>query len=122
MLATLGNPATRTAEVINVPLKVPPSELDYGVLARDREMHDLYLMLAKGIITIILLAVIFLVVRYILRRALSAAALFPREEVGARVDMVADEDLDPLRELREMLDERPEVLASLIKAWVKEEN
>jgi flagellar M-ring protein FliF len=122
VLATLGNPTTRTAEVINVPLEVPPSELEYGTIAREHEMRDLYLMLAKGIITIILLAVIFLVVRYILRRALPATALFPREELGARVDMVADEDIDPLMELREMLDERPEVLASIIKAWVKEED
>jgi len=122
VLATLGNPTTRTAEVINVPLEVPPSELEYGAVARDREMRDLYLMLAKGIVTIILLAVIFLVVRYMLRRALPAAGLFPREGVGARVDMVTHEDVDPLKELREMLDERPEVLASLIKAWVKEED
>lgn len=120
VLAALGNPTTRTAEVINVPLEAPP-ELEYVVAAEEREIRDFYLMLAKGILTIVLLAVIFLVIRYVLRRALPLPSLYRKEGVGERVDMVAKEEVDPLNEVRQMLDERPEVLASLIKTWVKEE-
>jgi flagellar M-ring protein FliF len=121
ILAALGNPATRTAEVINVPLEAPPPEAEYGVSVQERERWDFYVMLAKGLITIILLVLVFLVVRSLLRRALPAFPVYTRERVGARVDMVAKEEVDPLEEVREILDERPEILASLIRTWVKEE-
>ncbi len=121
VLAALGNPTTRTAEVINVPLEAP-AELGYVVAAEEREMRDFYLMLGKGILTIILLAVLFLVIRYVLRRALPLPPLYRREVLGERVDLLAKEEVDPLTEVRRMLDDRPDVLASLIKTWVKEED
>jgi len=121
VLAAVGNPATRTVEVINVPLEATVAEWDRLSVARAREQRDLYFAIGKGVITIIILVFIFLLVRYIIKRVLPGVMALPGEKVGARVDVVAEEEKNIVAEVKEMADERPDDLADLIKVWVKEE-
>jgi flagellar M-ring protein FliF len=124
VLASLGNPATRVAEVINVPLDASTADWERIDAAKAREQRDVYFAVGKGAITIVILLFIFLVVRYILRHALPERMKLPEEsELAAHLiaKKKAGEDIDAMSEVRDLAADRPNDLASLIKVWVKEE-
>jgi hypothetical protein len=79
------------------------------------------MMLARGAITVAVLALIFLLVRYVLRRALPTLPVGARPDIGVRVDMVAGREGDVVEEVKEMAVDRAEDMAALLKVWVKEE-
>ncbi len=123
VLAAVGNPAAKNVEVINVPLDTSLSERqrDAAIAAQEAEQRDLYIALGKAMLAIIVLLILFFLVRYILRHAVGAMPpTRPTEEKGARIDMVAKEE-DVAGDVREMVERRPEDVASLIKVWLKEE-
>ncbi len=121
VLAAVGSQPERVAEVINVPLQASATEWERLATVKARERHDLYVALVKGAITIAILVFIFLLVRYIIKRALPEMALIAGKRVGERVDMVAEKEGDIISEVKEMAEDRPNDLAALIKVWVKEE-
>ncbi len=86
-----------------------------------RERRDLYFTLSKIATTIVALVFIFLLVRYLLKRALPLAGLPPEGEVGARIDMVTKEEVDAVNEVIGMADERSDEVAALLKVWLKED-
>ncbi|GAB4333819.1 MAG: flagellar basal-body MS-ring/collar protein FliF [Candidatus Abyssubacteria bacterium] len=120
LAAVGGNPTARNVEVINVPMQAPPSEeMEEVPIGMERE---LYLEIAKGAITVVMLLLIFLFVRYILKRILSAAPVRPPEEgIGARIDLFTKETTDMTGEVKSMVRKKPEDAAALIKVWLKEE-
>ena len=121
MLAALGNPTTRTAEVINVPMDATSAEWERLDAVKTRERRDLYLTVGKGVTTVIILVFIFLLVRYILRHVLPERPLPSEEGIGVRLDQVVDEKVDSMAEVKEMAHDRPDDIAALIKVWIKEE-
>jgi flagellar M-ring protein FliF len=124
VLVAMGNPAAKNVEVINVPLDTSAAERERegAAAAQVAQRRDLYFALAKGAATIAVLVFIFLLVRYVLRRILPALpARLPEERVGARIDMVTREEADATADVKDMVERRPEDVASLIKVWLKEE-
>jgi flagellar M-ring protein FliF len=121
VLAAIGNTASRSVEVINVPLEATATEWELRKEARALERRDLYFSIGKGAITIITLGFIFLLVRQIIRRALPEMLARLPGEVGARVDLVAEEGKDIVTEVQDIAEKRPSELADLVKVWVKEQ-
>ena len=120
VLAAVGNPTARNAEIINVPLDASAVEWERQAVAKVSERRDLYFAITKGAATIAVLLFIFLLVRYILRQVLPVLVL-PEKRAGERRGVAAKEEFDVIVEVKEMAEERPDDLASLIKVWVKEE-
>lgn len=122
VVAALGSPATHSAEVINVPMDAGVAELERVAAMRDREQTDMYLMLGKGVVTVLLLLLIFLMLRYIIRRVLSSRLMVLEQEgIGRRIDQVAEDHADAMAEVQDLAEDRPDDMAALIKVWVKEE-
>jgi flagellar M-ring protein FliF len=118
MAAVGGNPTARNVEVINVPMEAPLEEMEEAPVEVGRE---LYLEIAKGVVTVVILLFVFLLVRYILRRvALAMPSRLPEEGIGGRIDLVAKETADMTGEVKSMVRKKPEDAASLIKVWLKE--
>jgi flagellar M-ring protein FliF len=120
VLAAVGNPTARNAEIINVPLDASAVEWERQAVAKVSERRDLYFAITKGAATIAVLLFIFLLVRYILKQVLPVLVL-PETKAGERGGVAAKEEFDVIAEVKEMAEERPDDLASLIKVWVKEE-
>jgi flagellar M-ring protein FliF len=118
MAAVGGNPTARNVEVINVPMEAPLEEMEEAPVEVGRE---LYLEIAKGVVTVVILLFVFLLVRYILRRVAPAMpSRLPEEGIGGRIDLVAKETADMTGEVKSMVRKKPEDAASLIKVWLKE--
>ncbi|UCD58326.1 MAG: flagellar M-ring protein FliF [Candidatus Hydrogenedentota bacterium] len=124
VLAAVGNPVARTVEVINVPLdtSVAEREREMAAAAQAARQRALYLTLGKGAATVAVLVLIFLLVRFMLRQISAALpARLPEEEVGKRIDMLIRERPDAAADVREMVEKRPEDVASLVRTWLKEQ-
>ncbi|RJP73377.1 MAG: flagellar M-ring protein FliF [Candidatus Abyssobacteria bacterium SURF_17] len=125
VLAAVGNPTAGNIEVINVPLDTSAAEAEQeaaAAAAQTAQRRDLYLAIGKGVVTIAVLLFIFLLVRFVLRSILAAMPVRPAsEKAGRRIDMLAKEESDATAEVKDMVDKRPEDVASLIKVWLKEE-
>ncbi len=122
VLAAVGNSTKSVAEVINVPLDATTAEWDRVAAARARERRDLYYAIGRGVVSVAILIAIFLMVRYIIKRALPERVIGAEPgEIGARLDHVVSDEAATVAEVREMAEERPDDLAALIKVWVKGE-
>ncbi|NQU07726.1 MAG: hypothetical protein HQ583_04125, partial [Candidatus Abyssubacteria bacterium] len=118
VLAAVGNPTARNAEIINVPLDASAVEWERQAVAKVSERRDLYFAITKGAATIAVLLFIFLLVRYILKQVLPITLVLPEKKADG---VAAKEEFDVIAEVKEMAEDRPDDLASLIKVWVKEE-
>ena len=124
VLASLGNPATRIAEVINVPLDASAADWERIDAAKASEQRELYISIGYGGVSIIILIFIFFMVRYILKRVLPERMTISEEEELAarlRIEEEGGREVDAMAEVKELAVDRPNDLASLIKVWVKEE-
>ena len=121
-LAAVGNSANSVAEVINIPLDATIAEWDRLAAVKARDRLDLYYAIGRGGVSVAILVAIFLMVRYIIKRALPERDVIPAAlEIGARLDEVVSEEPDSIADVREIAEKRPDDLAALIKVWVKEE-
>ena len=124
VLAAVGNPAARDVEVVNVPLSSSVADIE-------RKAAEATQMLKKrnfyyGTIAVIaaiigLLLFVFFLVRYLLERGILRIAPGPRPgvEEEERIDLVTREA--ELEEVKDMLEQSPEDVVALLKAWMKEE-
>jgi flagellar M-ring protein FliF len=96
VVAAVGNPTAKNVEVINVPLESTEAEYQEAVAAQAAQRREFYLTIAKTAATVAVLVIIFLLVRYVLRR------MFPgvvppelveeaEEKIGRRIDLTAKE-------------------------------
>lgn len=122
VLAAVGNSTATVAEVINVPLDATIAEWDRAAAAQARERRDLYYAIGKGALSVAILVSIFLMLRYVVKRALPERVIVTESErIGARIDQVISDEAETMAEVKEMAEDRPDDLAALIKVWIKEE-
>ena len=122
-LAAIGPFANSVAEVINVPLDATTAEWDRLAAVKARDRLDLYYAIGRGGVSVAILMAIFLMVRYIIKRTLSERVIIPESSgIGSRIDHVISEDAATVAEVKEMAEDRPDDLATLIKVWVKDED
>jgi flagellar M-ring protein FliF len=123
VLAAVGNSSAQNVEVINVPLDTSTveREREAAAAAQIAQQRDLYFALGKGVVTVVMLAIMFLLIRYILRRMAPALPLPPEGERAARLEMVAREREKAEAGVQDMVDTRPDDVAALLKVWLKEE-
>jgi flagellar M-ring protein FliF len=124
VLASLGNPTTRIAEVINIPLDASAAEWERIDAAKASERKDMYIAIGTRAGAFVIVIFIFFMVRHFLRRVLPERMTIPEEaELAARLRMEEEGEMevDTMAEVKELAVDRPDDLASLIKVWVKEE-
>jgi flagellar M-ring protein FliF len=124
VLASLGNPATRIAEVINVPLDASVADFERIDAAKVRAEQERYYQIGKLVATAIIALVVILMLRHVFTRVYVERMMLPEEEeLAARIRMeeAAEREVDTMAEVKELAVDRPDDLASLIKVWVKEE-
>jgi flagellar M-ring protein FliF len=124
ILAAVGNPATKSIEVINVPLSTAEAEKEPepAVAPREEETRNIYFLIWKTAITVVALFLLFLLIRTVVRRLLPTLPPEPtKAEFGGDGDVIAAEEADFIREVKEIVENEPEEAALLFKVWLNEQ-
>jgi flagellar M-ring protein FliF len=123
VLAAVGNPVARDVEVVNVPLSSSVAEMEREAAEATQMNKNRRFYATVGVIAAIigLLLFIFFLIRYLLERGILRIAPAPRPEAEEeeRIDLVTREE--ELEGVRDMLEQSPEDVVALLKAWMKEE-
>jgi flagellar M-ring protein FliF len=124
VIAAVGNPVAKNIEVINVPLSTTGIEKERE-MAREAErqrQRDLYFTLGKSAVTIVALILLFFLIRSVVKRVLPALPSgLPKEEVGKHVDALLQDEDDYTTDVKQLIENKPEEVASLVKVWLKEQ-
>ncbi|RJP14971.1 MAG: flagellar M-ring protein FliF [Candidatus Abyssobacteria bacterium SURF_5] len=124
VLAAVGEPAVKNVEVINVPLSTAAveKEREIAVAAQREQTRDLYFSIAKTAITIVALLLLFFLVRSLVKRIIPALPpVLHKDEIGGHVDLVSGGEIDLTTDVKELVENKPDEAASLLKVWLKEQ-
>jgi len=124
VLAAVGNPTARDVEVVNVSLSssVAEMEREAAEATQMNKKHRFYATIGVIAAIIGLLLFVFFLVRYLLGHGTLRIAPAPRPEAEGveHIDLVTKET--ELEEVKDMLEQSPDDVVALLKAWMKEED